>query len=791
MDNLPLLLLLLALAAGVGVALLLRRRRLADRRREAPDPDEPLEMQTRVRDGTTVAALPEPPPPPPPWYRRPGAALALTLALLLAILWGGPALFRAQTARSPERFVVLVAPFADGGDGQTGRNVAGELARVIEEVTSDEVTVVVAPAGPATPEEALELATAEGSDLLIWGQVEPGAMLDSASLRPRLIYTPTGPYAPNAWDGYAGRFAMPRSYTLSSAPVNGQAVLAPLVVALYDYARGQPDLAYLGLERLLRDYPALTQPLPRALRGNILWARGATSEAANEYRLALGESSDEQALLANNLGAILQDAGDPGALTAYAETVRLLEGRDLGELRANLGGLALREGRARDAAVELEQARNLMPARLPQLLDLAAAYRESGRLDEAAATLEAAAAQRTVEARLVPPVYTPMFNQHSEAALAEQRALLELARRLGAQGPVVWELEAARQQPAGVMSPLRDQLSAAADTSGRAVEQWRRRSASESAAFPGTGLVATGQAERTENQVDRQRYYEALVGAELERGVRPPTPGVFGALFGRGRPASPTLATLEPMLQVDPNNPWLHMAAGRAQRFNGLLAEADQSYDRVVSLAPQQPEGYFGKGMVAGAGDELGRATELFTLALDRNGAFFPARMELARLAEEQGDWAAAAAQRRALLETRPGPASAVGLAQVLRRSGPPGWQEAEQILLPLAGGSADAAIELARLYNDAGRPEAAIAAYNDALRIAPASSTAAFELGETLAALGDHAGAEQALRDALRFDEENLDARLALADLYQGPLNDARRAEREYSAARAQGVRD
>lgn len=790
MEMLPLMALLALLAAGVAAALLfLQRRRAAARQARTAEPAPMLDME--VQDGTTVAALAAQPEPPPPWYRRPLVAMVAAAALVLAVLTGGTAIYDAWTARAPERYVVVVAPFADGGDGQSGRNVAGELVALLEQATGGQITAAVAASSPSTPQEALDLAVAEGSDLLIWGDVEPGAMLDSASLRPRLIYTPTGPYGPNGWDGYTGRFAMPRSYTLTTEPVNGQAVLAPLVVALYDYARGQPDLAYLGLERLLQDYPSLSAPLPRAVRGNILWARGFSSEAANEYRLALAGPSDEQALLANNLGAILQDAGDPGALTAYAEAVRLLEGRDLGELRANLGALALREQRPRDAAVELEQARNLMPDSLPLLLDLAAAYRDSGRLAEAAATLEAAGQQRAADARLVAPVYGTSYGQRSQAALDEQLALLDLARQLRAQGPVVWELEAARPQPAGVISPLRDRLSGAADRSDQAVNLWRRRSASESAAFPGTGLVATGQAERLERQAERQRYYQALVGSELERGGRPQARDFFGALFRGQGVGSPSLATLEPLLAVEPNNPWLHLATGRTQRFLGQLDAADQSYDRAVSLAPQQPEGYFGKAMVAHDRSDLGRAAELFTLALDRNSAFFPARAELARLAEERGDWASAVAQRRAMLETRPGPASAVALAQALRLSGQPGWQEAEQILIPLVGSSAEAAIELGRLYNDAGRPDAALGAYRDALAVDPRSSAAAFELGETLAAQGDHAGAERSLRDALRFDETNLDARLALADLYQGPLNDPRRAEREYSAALAQGVAD
>lgn len=788
MDTLPLLILLALLVAGPVALLVWWRRRPTGQPQPA---DEDIVMETEERGGTTVAERVDGREPRRPWYRRPPLALAAALALAIVLLFSGSAIYRVATARSPERFVVMVAPFADGGDGQTGRNVAGELAALVEEVSRGQINAEVAPSAPADPQAALDLATAEGVDLLIWGDVEPGGMLDSASLRPRLIYTPTGPYAPNAWDGYAGRFAMPRSYVLTSEPVNGRAVLVPLVVALYDYARGQPDLAYFGLERLLQNYPGLSAALPRALMGNILWARGFHSEAAGEYRLALAEPADEQALLANNLAAILQDAGDPAALAAFAEAVRLLDGRDLGELRANLGALALREQRPRDAAVELEQARNLMPDHPQLLLDLAAAYRDTGRLDEAAAALEVAAEQQAGEARLVPPVYAAMHRQRSEAGLAEQRALLDLARQLGAVGPVTWELEAARPQPAGAVSPLRDRLSDAAGTSEQAMAQWRRRSASESAAYSGTGLVAAGQADRMRRHAERQRYYQALVGSELERGGRPPARDIFGSLFRGGSTGSPSLTTLEPLIAVDPGNPRLHLAAGRAQRFNGLLDEADQSYDRAMGLAPQQPEGYFGKGMVARARGEAGRAAELLNLALDRNSAFFPARVELARMAEEQGDWAGAVAQRRGLLEARPGPQSAVALAQALRLGGPPFWQEAEQILIPHAAGSADAAIELGRLYNDAGRSDAALGAYNDALRVDPSSTVAAFELGETLVARGDYEGAERALRSALRFDETNLDARLALADLYQGPLGDPRRAEREYSAALAQGVGD
>lgn len=794
-----LLVALVVLVVGVGVGLeLTRRRRAADGQSRRPAAASPiLDAETQERDGTTIAAVPEPEPEPEPWHtqavRSPIVRVGVLTLLVLVVSIIGYATYNNLTARSPERFVLLVAPFDDGGDGQTGRNVADALARLVEQQAGGSVNVTVLDNRPASAQEALTLASQERGDLLIWGSVEPGAMLDSPALRPSLIYTPNGPYAPNSWDGYQGRFAMPRSFTLAREPINGQAVLAPLLVALADYANGEGDAAYEQLGRLLADYPALNAPLPRALRGNVLWARGFYGEAANEYRIATGEPADEPALLANNLGAILLDAGDPGALNAFAEAVRLLQGGDLGELRFNLGVLALREGRSLDAVVELEQARNLLPATPPLLLALAEGYRDSGRLDVAATALDDAQSGTSAASRLVPGTYRSLFNQRSEAALREQQALLALAGQLGAQGPLLWELDSNGPQPQNSISTAREQLRLAVDTNQLAIEQWRRRAAVESASNPGAGMLATGQAERAELSADRQQLWLAIVDTELSRSSRARVGSGLGSiiagLFGGGGRGN-NLANLEALRERDPENPTIVLTIARAQRIAGELDAADTSYDQAIALAPQRPEGYYGKALVATARGDRQRSTQLLGQAVERNGAFFPARIELARFAEETGDWTGAIAQRRALLQVRPGASSAVALAQALRRSGSANWAEAEQLLRPLSSSNAEAAIELARLYNDAGRPDSAVTAYNDALRVDTRSSTAAFELGQTLARQGDLEGAERSLRAALQYDEDNIDARLELADLYQGPLEQPDRADREYSAALAQGVR-
>jgi tetratricopeptide (TPR) repeat protein len=795
MDTLSLLLLIGGLITlTVALVLFWRSRRVAPSPAPEPAPaPTTLDMQVEVHDGAEIATIADEAPPAPErrLYRPRTLALIATSLVILAVL--GIMLNERLTARAPERLVVIVAPFADSGDGQTGRNVANELTRLLADQIKGDATVAMALRSPVDAADALALAEAERADLLIWGEVEPGALLDSPSLLPSLVYTPSGPYGPQAWLGYQSRFAMPRSFALAREPINGQAVLVPLVLAITDYVNGNPDQSHLQLTRLRENYPGLSDELPSILRGNIFWARGFYSEAADAYRLALAEASTDPALLANNLAVILRDGGDAGALAAFAEAVRLLDrdGRDLGELRMNLGLLALQEGRPAAAVVDLEQARNLLPASSALLLELTHAYRESGRLQDAQATLNEATSQVRRDERLVPAHYRTQTTQRLQANLNEQRALLELAQRLEAQGPLVWELEVAPPQPAALLRPIRSQLEAAADASDQAVRQWRRLAASESAAMAGAGLLAGGQAERLELQAVRQRYYLALVQIEQERLSTRRSPGVFDALFSTGNNDPASLVLLNELARRMPASAPIQAASGRAALVAEQAERAQEYYDQVIGMAPQAPEGFFGQGRVAYQRADVARASELYTVALERNGAFFPARMELARLAEQRGDWVAAIEQRRALRDLRPGPASSINLAHDLRLSGGTGWVEAEQLLIPLSVSHAEAAIELARLYTDAGRSDVAISAYRDALALDRTSSIASFELGETLAGQGDYAGAELALREALRLDAQHLEARLALAEIYQGPLGDPARAEREFQAALRQGVDD
>lgn len=821
------LLFAIGLSLVIGLALiilfLIIRHIWQGRTRSAAPPPDPqprlLDATTSEQDGKTVAAVPDTivaePPPATGWWQRAtrrvsdsfaryryrddqagnagsqrnrrgivqvlaflGLAVLLSIAMLL--------LPRFFPYRPDEQFAVVIAPFADSSDGQGGRLVAAELVRMLRERTNGQMVIEEAQSAPRSEAEALDMAINQKADVLIWGEVQPGGLPNTPTLLPRLIYTPQGAYAPDAWMGYRGRFQLPPSYTLSDEPINGEVVLPDLLIALANLSAGQFDESFEQLGVLLEQYP-LNATLPRVLRANVLWARGDYEQAAGEYRRALAQPNSAQALLANNLGAILLDAGDiNGATTALGETVQLLGGNDMGELRFNLGLLFLQQDRPANAVTELEQARNLLPANTALLLALADAYRENGQHGTAATTLRTAEQQLGAERVTVPAAMRSMVEQHLRAALAEQQGALALAEAVQARGPLNWELEVTPLQEPGTFSRASNALRQAITTSEALISAWRSRSAAEAAGV-GTGLVAIGQTQQAEYNLNRQRYYLALALIEEGRSTldRAPNPlaGIMDALFGTGTPLSESQTILNTLLILEPANVNYLIANGRALRLRGENDRANQTYDRLLSLDPNQPTGYYGKALLALNTGDRAAARQLLLQAIERDTAFFPARLTLAQIAEQDGDWPTALDNLHAVAQTYPNhAASRVALAAALRRSGASGYAEAEAELQPLVNaGFVPAMIELGQLYQDTGKLDAAAQTLEQARRADARSSVAAFELGQVRLALGDAPAAERQFRDAISNDRSNVAAYLALADLYQNQLNNPSAATDQY----------
>ena len=722
-------------------------------------------------------------------------------------------LYQQVLSPQPEHFVVLVAPFHEPGSppGQTGREVASAL---VDELNRSDGLIVARAVDepPADTGAALQALDRTGADALIWGEVTPGGMLDRESLTPLLVYRPSGPFAPYAWEGYAGRFDMPVAYALASAPINGRVVLPPLLSALANYGAGKVDVAFDTLGQLMDRYPAVAPALPRALRGNILWARGAYPAAADEYRRALGSLSQAEdpqaAMLYNNLGAILQDAGDVQAQAAFDQAIAALQGQDLGALRYNLGLQAERAGNLDGAIQSLEIARSpgLLPQNTPTaplLLTLTDAYRLSGRFADARQTLDTATQQAHSTVLATTPDLQNVLGSGLDASAEAERALLSLAEAAGARGPLPWEAETSATLPVNVLNDARRSLSQSADDTQVQAQRWARIAVSkDAAAEPAAGQIATRHALRAQELQRSRRRWLAGIDIEIARARNIQEPrglgAVWAAIVGNRSALGSARSALEDLVKTQPNDVDSWLLLGRSYLITGSFDKAGESYDTAARLAPQRPEPVYGQGLVALRNDQVHEnrvSARLFLQrAIDLDPAFFPARAKLAQIAEEEDDWATAIAQRRWLLDNRPSGerrANTLALAETLRRSGQANFAEAERLLLPLANqNDVDALLALSGLYVDKGDPQAAADVLARAEQAAPNNPEPPYRLAELLREQNDQTGAERAYNRALTINPKHVPSLLGLGGLYASQ-NKLDQASQRYRQALDAGADD
>jgi tetratricopeptide (TPR) repeat protein len=752
-----------------------------------------------------------------PWSARGrewlyGARLRTVLSGVLVvalIVLGLPRLL--PSARADE-LMVLVAPFSEPGGvpGDTGRAAAQELADVLATTAGSGVTIRRIDAAPADPEAALALLRSTRADVIIMGEIDPGGMLDAATLMPVLIYAPGGIQAFASLDGYTGRFALPAVYPLSTQPINGRVVLPRLVRALADYTNGEYSAAVAVFDSLEREQPALRPGLLRTLRAMTWWARGNYEQSVNEFRRAIAAMPDaapaELARLYASLGAVQHDMGDPAARDSFNQAIALLQGQDLGELRYNLALEELRSGDPAAAAVSLEQARRLLPPSTPLLVTLAEAYRLSGQLDAAAATLNAATRQIGADDRIVPFGLRPLMNARLRASVQSERSLLRMARLFNARGPLLWELESA-PQPSEAERPRREadlsqilsDISLALREATTLNQEWSKRAtAADSEQRQVDGRIAMHQVRRTDLAIRRYRFWLAVVEVELARlrDTRAPT-GLAAIWVGLTRtwsPATDALRQIETLAQTQSDSVELVVLRGRALLVNNQENDARAAFETATRLAPERPEPLFHQAMLT-LPQSRERARQLLEAAVQRDPTYFPARIRLAELAEEEQRWQDAIAQRRWLAEQRAGIDETLALARALRFSGSGGYVEAEQILMPLVGrNQAAAIIEMSRLYRAAGRLDAARnvleRGQQNTARSARAYADIAHELGLALVDLGEIDQAERQFEAAINVNPRHVPSYLMLAQLERRAGND-RAAARRYAAALDAGASD
>jgi tetratricopeptide (TPR) repeat protein len=580
---------------------------------------------------------------------------------------------------------------------------------------------------------------------------------------------------------------MPEFYDISDAPINGQVVLPPLLGALANYGAGRVDDSYIVLGDLTANTPELIATLPYALRGNILWARGEYEQAAGEYRRALNASErqgdrplpDPRPLLNNNLGAIQQDTGDPGAMTSFALAVEQLAGRDLGALRYNLGLGYLREGRYGEAVTSLEIARRLLPPSTPLLLALGEAYRLDGRFPEAHEAINVAQQQNAVETQATILPLRSMLGSRLRGGVAAQRALLSLAELLRARDSLLWELQAQDQLEARAVADIQQDLATAVRETDALALAWNRRSASEDAAQQQFGgLLALHQFRRASADLAQRRLWHNTVTVEVARmqGVEAPSglTGLLRRLVGNRTALGQSRDDLKLLIDTPPNNADEAFYYGQALLLVDGAAPAAAWFDRAAVDYPTSPEPAYGQALVFLAGNNEQRAIDALARAIRIEPRYFPARERLAMLAEAEGLWPAAIEQRRWLAQERPSNEQTLRLAAALRNNGVEGYAEAERLLLSIANdpqidelAKVPALTELGRLYYDNGDLASARIVLERAQRSAPVNPQVAYELGRVLVAQGDNLAATEQFRRAIENDPQPVSAHLALARFY------------------------
>ncbi|MFQ3630104.1 tetratricopeptide repeat protein [Roseiflexus sp.] len=737
------------------------------------------------------------------WLHRVRLQTVFVGVLVVAlIMLGLPGLL--PSARADE-LTVLVAPFSEPGGvfADTGRAAAQELTDVLVATAGSGVIIRRIDTAPVDREAALALLRANHADAIIIGEIAPGGMLDAATLTPMLIYAPRGIQAFASLDGFVGRFALPTVYPLSTQPINGRIVLPRLVRALADYNNGQYSAAVAVFDNLEREQPVLRPGLLRALRAMTWWARGNYEQSVNEFRRAIAAMPDappdELARLYVSLGAVQHDMGDPAARDSFNQAILLLQGQDLGELRYNLALEELRSGDPAAAAVSLEQARRLLRPSTPLLVTLAEAYRLSGQFDAASATLSDAARQIGADDRIVPFDLRPLMNARLRASVQSERALLRTARLVDARDPLLWELDSAPLLKEADLNQILSDISLALREAANLEQEWSKRAAAaDSEQRRIDGSIAMHQVRRADLAIRRYRFWLAVVEVELARlrDTRAPT-GLAAIWVGLTRtwsPATDALRQIETLEQVQSGNVELTILRGRALLVNNQENDARTAFETAARLAPERPEPWFYQAMLA-LPQNRERARELLEAAVQRNLAYFPARVRLAELAEEEQQWQEAIAQRRWLAEHRTGVDEALALARVLRLSGAEGYAEAEQILMPLVErNQAAAMIEMSRLYRAVGRLDAARSMLERGLRntarSAPAYADIAYELGRVLTDLGNIEQAARQFEAAVNTNPRHVPAHLMLAYLEQRAGND-RAAVRRYEAALDAGASD
>ena len=730
----------------------------------------------------------------PRWFEGRGnrnvvlAALLGVVALWLLLTQLG--LFQPRATVAPGEFVVRIAPFVSTGTEQRqGGIVAEQLLAALQQDLTTPMNVGVLNAPVTSVEQASEIAQAGNVDVIIWGQVAEGATAAQPGLEPQLLWRPGLPFEPRTWQGFDGHFVLPADYSLALQPLNGPAVLIPLLDAINHFSRGDADKAAALCDDLRRNYGDVLRPeLPAMLQAMIYWAEGRQPEAESAAQIALEANSRPEHW--NNLGAIRLDQRklEP-AREALLQA--LTDAPNLAQAHANLGRLLMNQGQPAGALPDLRSAVALLPNSTAVIATLGEAYRRSGHLGDARTAVQAVLA----------------LDSDNGPALAEQ-GMLALTPAITATKRLEWELE---QPPTRTPEQLAE-IRGRTETGITAIEALRNEYLRKANAYgvsgrPDMQRLAETQAVILEQETLNRRYQLMLVqieqGRVLSQQPRSRLRRIWDTLSRRRTPLQEAIVTATSALQQEPGQDLQYdylYQQGRAAYLSQNPQLARSRWEAALQLAAdapedsplrRRPEAHYGLARLLLDENKSDDARNELTAALQADDQFFPARQELARQAEAGQQWAEAAEQYRWLATNRPWTSEdALALARMLRQQN--NLSEAEAQLLPLANqGDVGALVQLAALYRQSGKLDQAQQVLERAQTIDPTSADVYEEQAALALAQNNVPRAVASLQQALQLDPQRSSAHITLGQLYANQLGQPAAAAAEFQAAAADDSAD
>jgi Flp pilus assembly protein TadD len=267
---------------------------------------------------------------------------------------------------------------------------------------------------------------------------------------------------------------------------------------------------------------------------------------------------------------------------------------------------------------------------------------------------------------------------------------------------------------------------------------------------------------------------ESLVGREDGHRAEPPRPGQPSAaldplllqameLYDRGQFAE-SVKKLELFVKEQPNSPEGHFELGRAlwgRRWKGDEDAAVAELDRAVRLRPDYADAQSYLGYALHERGVLNAALEHHEKAVALDGTQPAYHYELARTLAAKNELDRAVAEFRAAIEIAPdNPHSHYELGEVLARRGHEGDLDAAigefGTAARLDPRSAELRNRLGMALADRGRYDDAIAAFDDAIRVAPAFDPAVYNLARVQALKGEASDAARSLAWAIRLNAEH-----------------------------------